>query len=396
MLSSLAVAVLAFVVSSLVTWASVPSVSRLATRLRAVDVPGPRRRHRGERPRLGGIAIATGIASGFLVGTIASGLAVEPVLQPSWTVTGPFVVAWLVILAMGVLDDIRPLAARWKLLVQVVSASLIAALGWTVEVVQLPWGETFELGFFAPVVTVLWIVAVTNAINLIDGLDALAGGVVAIVSVSLLAFALMLGAGDKMLAAATISGACLGFLRYNWAPARIFMGDAGSQTLGFSLGVLSLHFSLKTTTAVVILVPVLALGIPMIDVALVMLIRALEAPQATIWTRLRRVVRADRLHLHHLLEGMAHRRVVPLLYGLILVSCGLAMVVAVVRSWQLGLAFLVLEVGVVVGIRRAGMRRLAELEAAETRRRALAELEGSSAGGPGAPERRREGGEVSL
>ena len=129
------------------------------------------------------------------------------------------------------------------------------------------------------VVSLLWIVGVTNAINLIDGLDGLAGGVVAIIADSLLAYALLQGNLRTVILMAATAGACIGFLRHNWAPARIFMGDSGSLTLGFLLAAISVHSSLKAPAAVAILVPILALGVPVIDTLLVMGVRFLDRPK---------------------------------------------------------------------------------------------------------------------
>ena len=174
---------------------------------------------------------------------------------------------------------------------------------------SLPGLGDVELGIFGEVVSLLWIVGVTNAINLLDGLDGLAGGVVAIVATGLLVYAVDLQ--DNLLAMvlmAAIVGACVGFLRHNWAPARIFMGDSGSLTLGFLLAAMSVHSSLKAPAAVAILVPILALGLPVMDTLLVMLVRFLDRPHGPFVDRFLRMFHADRNHLHHVLEPFMARR----------------------------------------------------------------------------------------
>src|SRR5262249_45772064 len=142
------------------------------------------------------------------------------------------------------------------------------------------WGNV-PLGLLGGLGTMLWIVGVTNAINLLDGLDGLAGGVAAIIATSLLVFGLIQANTLMVILTAAIVGACLGFLRHNWAPARIYMGDSGSLMLGFLLAVMSLHASIKGAATVAILVPLLALGLPVIDTLLVMAVRFVEKPQGS-------------------------------------------------------------------------------------------------------------------
>src|SRR3989449_4926791 len=148
-------------------------------------------------------------------------------------------------------------------------------------------------------ITVVWIVGVTNAVNLLDGLDGLAGGVAAIIATSLLVFACIQANILMVIVTSAVAGACLGFLRHNWAPARIYMGDSGSLTLGFLLAVMSLHASIKGAATVAILAPFLALGLPIIDTVLVMGVRFVEKPQGSHVRRFAQMFQADRNHLHH-------------------------------------------------------------------------------------------------
>ncbi|HEX9255920.1 MAG TPA: MraY family glycosyltransferase, partial [Candidatus Angelobacter sp.] len=207
-------------------------------------------------------------------------------------------------------------------------------------------------------VAVVWIVGVTNAINLLDGLDGLAGGVAAIIAASLLIFAWIQGNALTVLLMFAIVGACLGFLRHNWAPAKVYMGDSGSLTLGFLLAVMSLRASMKGAATVAILVPILALGLPVIDTLMVMAVRFVEKPQGSLVRRFARMFQADRNHVHHLMARAApgRKQIVVVIYGVAACFCAMALVVAVGRSAALGTALVVVEVLVVFLMRNLGVR----------------------------------------
>src|SRR5262249_27384453 len=153
------------------------------------------------------------------------------------------------------------------------AAGGVVYAGWSFSQLYVPLSGNVNLGILGGLFTLIWIVGVTNAINLLDGLDGLAGGVTAIIASSLLIFAWIQGQLLTVMLMSAIVGACLGFLRHNWAPAKIFMGDSGSLTLGFLLATMSLYSSIKGAATVAILVPVLALGLPVIDTLLVMAVR---------------------------------------------------------------------------------------------------------------------------
>jgi UDP-GlcNAc:undecaprenyl-phosphate GlcNAc-1-phosphate transferase len=207
---------------------------------------------------------------------------------------------------------------------------------------------------------VLWIVGVANAINLFDGLDGLAGGVVAIIAGSILVYSLVLDNHFTVILMGAVAGACLGFLPHNWMPAKIFMGDAGSLLLGFILAAITVHSSLKSSAAVAILIPVLALGVPVMDTLVVMAVRFLERPKGHAVERLLRVFRADRNHVHHLMQrhGASRPMVVRTLYLFVLVSCVMALAVALTKSSGLGIALVVVEAGAILLIRTLGLARL--------------------------------------
>ncbi len=365
-------ALVAIVVSGLTTALLAPAVARLARSSGVLDHPDQRKTHRDPIPTLGGLAIVIGIGVGAAV-------AIKPSWQEMVGEPAYFVVAVIIVLVVGVLDDLNGgVAVAHRFLCQILAAIIVIRLGWGIETIVLPFVDRqVEVGLIGPLVSVLWIVGVTNAINLLDGLDGLASGIVAIIALTLMFYALRQGSLITAVVTAAMAGACLAFLRFNWEPARIFMGDSGALTLGFVLASLSLHSSLKSPAAVAILVPILALGLPVIDTLLVMALRFFEASGSSFPKRIAGMFEADRRHLHHLALFLApkRRQIVLWLYALAMVFCLMALLVAVQRDLWLGVWLLLIEVLVVFLIRRAGMR-------AEARQVALRERqEASSAPG---------------
>ncbi len=348
--------------AAVVTMLLTPLVVRVAWRLRAVDVPKGRKRHAAITPRLGGVAITAGIIFSLIPALLLLGG--NSAVGPSADELLWFLLATLIVFALGVVDDIKPIGPIPKLLFQTLAASIIVAIGWQFTTLRLPWEAKLSVAAVGPILSILWIVGVTNAINFIDGLDGLAAGIVAIIASSLLFFAIFQRNPETVIATSCIVGACVGFLRHNWRPAKIFMGDSGSLTLGFILAAISLRTGVKASAAIAILVPLLALGLPIIDTVMVIWYRFLQGHPKM--NRLARVFRGDRKHLHHLLlEAHGHRPAVLLsLYGLVLGFCLMALIVAASGNVRLGLGFLAVEVVAVLLIRQAGLnaiaRRLAE------------------------------------
>jgi UDP-GlcNAc:undecaprenyl-phosphate GlcNAc-1-phosphate transferase len=363
-------------VSALSTNLMVPPVTRLAIAFRALDHPGERKHQTGAVPRLGGVAIAlglllgAGVAAVSLWGRLGSSVGRDELLALIFG-TG-------VVFLVGVVDDLSGVSCRKKFLFQLVAAWPLVHVGWSFEVLRLPLLGQIDLGAFGgPLVSLLWIVGVTNAINLIDGLDGLAGGVVTIISVSFLGYAVQQGNAGTVILMAAVAGACAGFLRHNWEPARIFMGDSGSLTLGFLLAAITVHSSLKAPAAVAILVPILALGVPVMDTLLVMGVRFLDRPKGAWTDRFLRMFHADRQHLHHLLAhfGGKRSRIVAVIYAVVLSFCGLALVVAVTGQSTLGAWLVALEFSVILAMRKMGLameaRRLARLQREEVKAEVL-------------------------
>ena len=306
---------LAMAVSALV----LPTLIREAHRVGAVDRPGGRRGHSGDIPRLGGIGIFLGFVAGagsaLLLAGQASSLGDASSGFP-WAGAG---LGATIVFAAGVLDDFHQLRPRTKFALQLLGTGVAVAFGVRIDAVSFPAGDPVVLGVWSPLVTAGWILVVTNAMNLIDGLDGLAGGLALIVTTVMAFVSLALGHFGSAICAVAIAGALVGFLRYNLNPARIFMGDGGSQFLGFMLAIISIRGSIKGAAAVALTMPLLVLGVPLIDLMTTIARRAFRRGEAEpLFARslLRRISSADREHLHHNLVdmGMSPRRAVLALY----------------------------------------------------------------------------------
>ncbi|WP_426733179.1 MraY family glycosyltransferase [Myxococcus faecalis] len=298
-------------------------------------------------PRLGGVGIVAGffapLCALFLVD---SGVGHHFKLHTE-LITGLFL-GGAVIAALGLYDDLRGAGARLKFSVQFAVALGLYALGFRIEVIANPFGPELLLGSLSLPFTVLWMVGVINALNLIDGLDGLAGGV-AFFGVST-NFILSLARGDVLLCLlmAALAGAILGFLVFNFNPASIFMGDTGSMFLGFVLAAVSIKTSTKSGTAVAMLVPVMALGLPIMDTLLAVVRRSLLG---------RPLFSADKEHIHHRVMSrlvLSHRSTVLVLYAL----CGLFMLTALglnfANSAQSAMLLCGMGVVIVVLMRKLG------------------------------------------
>lgn len=341
--------VAAFAFAALASVLLTPAVRLFAVRFGAVAAPGGRHVHRYATPRLGGVAILLAFlfALGGLLATTSSVAGI--VRHEAWRSIGLLAGA-AVMSAVGFVDDVRGVRAMHKLLLHVAVAIFAFACGFRIDSISLPYVGTFAMGVFAFPITVAWIVGIVNAVNLIDGLDGLAAGVVLFAGITNFVIATI---GDNVFVAATMatmSGAVLGFLFFNFNPARIFMGDSGSYFLGYTLAVSALvgRSSQKTSTAVALLVPCLALGVPIFDTLFTMVRRFLER---------RSIFSPDRGHLHHRLidMGLTHRRAVLTLYGMSILFSVTAIAVKLdTVGWQAGVALLSASVALVGLVRFAG------------------------------------------
>jgi UDP-GlcNAc:undecaprenyl-phosphate GlcNAc-1-phosphate transferase len=322
----------AFLSALVVCTALTPGAKWLASRLGAVSEPGGRHVNGQNIPRLGGLAISLAWAGPLLVLALTS-TRFSPLLSGHGRHLIGIVGGGLLLCLVGALDDLKGLRAVHKLAAQLVVATGAFALGFRIEGIFLPFIGTLEMGAFALPITLLWIVGVTNAVNLIDGLDGLAAGIAFFAALTSFVIAHLSNSPFVALSMVTLMGALVGFLFFNFNPARIFMGDSGSYFLGYLLATTALTGGLqqKASTAVSLLVPIIALGLPIFDTLFSMVRRLLER---------RSIFSPDRGHIHHrLLElGLTHRRAVMLLYGVSIVLAGGAIAVSLGRSWEIGIA----------------------------------------------------------
>jgi UDP-GlcNAc:undecaprenyl-phosphate GlcNAc-1-phosphate transferase len=348
---SLLATAIAFIVSS----AALPLVKRISLAVRAVDYHEGRSDRPEAIPRLGGVAAVLGFCVG--AGCLAA------LRWGSWhaeittTQLVAIPLAFFIVFVCGLLEDTIGLATFTRFLMQTAAALLVLKAGWSFGWIYLPFIGEVQLGIFTALLSLLWIVGVTNAINLLDGLDGLAGGVVAIIAASMLVFSLWREDYLTVLIMGAAVGGCLGFLRKNWAPAQIYLGDAGSLTLGFVLAVVSVRSSIKAPAAIAILVPVLALGLPVIDTLLVMMVRFTRKSRGSLARRFARMFRADHNHLHHLMVrlGPSRGRIVLVIYSVAICFCAMALLVAASRNVSLGFVLIGLEFVVIFSIRRMGL-----------------------------------------
>lgn len=285
--------------------AATPAVIRLAGFLGLYDQPvGGRRVHRAAVPRLGGIAVFTATLIGLGVAALSpwGGSGIEEIPRFYLGV----LTGGAILFGVGLVDDVRGLAPSTKLVWQFGAAGVAYAFGFRLDALSLG-ASHLELGLLSLPLTLLWVVGVTNAFNLIDGLDGLATGVALVALGTILAVSLLLGRPEVALVLVALIGALLGFLRYNFNPARIFLGDSGTLFVGYMLAVLSVHGSVKSATAVLAIVPLFALALPLLDTGLAVARR---------WLRGAPVFGADGRHIHHqlLARGLTTRRAVLLLY----------------------------------------------------------------------------------
>lgn len=305
---------LAFAVSLLVAYVMTPPVKRFAEKVGAIDVPRDNRRvHDHPIPRMGGLAIFIGFVLSLIF------------FVPMSTKVLGLLVGSVIIAVMGGVDDIVSLNPWVKLAGQIVAALVAIRCGLVFDVISNPnifAEETYiEIGWLSIPLTMLWIVGCTNAVNLIDGLDGLAVGVSAISSMTMLIVSLFVSEPVVSIILAALTGACLGFMPYNLNPAKIFMGDVGSQLLGFVLSTASIMGLFKLHAIITFFVPLLALALPLADTIFAFFRRILHGQSP---------FKADKGHFHHrlLAMGLNQKQVVAVLYGISAVLGLLAVLMA--------------------------------------------------------------------
>lgn len=320
--------VFAFAIAFVLSFATTPLAKRVAYIIGAVDIPRDgRRMHKRPIPRCGGLAIIFGfMASVLCFGPPTKGLAA--------TMIGAGIIA-----VMGVVDDCKNLDAKFKFVIQIIAALIVVIIGnYRIEVMTNPniFSDSPYIVFpwwLSGILSVLWIVFITNSVNFIDGLDGLAAGVSAIMCVSLVFIAVRAGEYSVAVVGTALMGACFGFLPFNFNPANMFMGDTGSTFLGFILATLSIQGVFKSYAIISFAVPLLILGLPLFDALFAMIRRMLKGQSP---------MTADRGHLHHRLidMGFSQKQTVFILYA---ISCilGITAVLLAERGAVMALTILV-------------------------------------------------------
>lgn len=350
--------VIAFLLAAIVALALTPVVIHLSYRYGILKQPGSRHVHLQPVPHIGGIAI---IAAVLLVALSMEGFSVTMLA---------YLAGAIVIAALGLVDDLHPLSARTKFVFQIVAGLAFALLGGAIANLTNPFGAMLQLGWLGLPLATLWIVAVINAVNLIDGMDGLAAGITAIAAAAMVLVASHRNEAETAVLAAAVVGASLGFLRYNAHPARIIMGDTGAEFLGYTLATLAIIGSVKDTTALTLAAPLVVLALPIFDTGFAILRRFKYRQPIGV---------ADDYHIHHRLlrMGLGQWRTVLVLYGVTLLFAGLAVIMVDLPAltWLVAISVAALAVALVWAASRYGIIRLpfgaARVTAATSERRSL-------------------------
>ncbi len=333
MLQDILMAFLALILSLLL----VPLVAKLAIKIGAVDKPNARKVHTRIMPRMGGLAI---YISFFAVLFLSQGMTKQ--------LLGLFLGGTVLVL-VGIVDDMKDIPAKVKLCGQIVAACIVVGSGVRVDfMTDIFFGGMFQLSVFSAPFTVIWIVAIINAVNLIDGLDGLAAGIstIAAITMAIVGYA----SGQYLMAsmAMILIGATLGFLKYNFHPAKIFMGDTGSMFLGYNLSVLAVMGFAKSFTMLSLVPPLLVLAIPILDTLFAIIRRKMNNKP---------IFKPDKNHLHHCLlkYGFSHRNTVLVIYAVsaVLAACGLIM--TYLNSTQGIILLAVISVVIIYGAMKLGV-----------------------------------------
>jgi UDP-GlcNAc:undecaprenyl-phosphate GlcNAc-1-phosphate transferase len=357
-----------------------PLVRDLALSQGWLDRPdGRRKTHRLPVPRLGGIAVHLAFALSFA--------AALTVFRDAAWMAPPVPAAFLHLLAactsvmlVGLLDDLFGVPPVLKILVQAAAGLYLYHNGYQIRLVSNPLGDTFNLGVLSLPITLLWFAGISNAFNLIDGLNGLAAGVGLFSTSIVFILALMNDRWEIVLLSVVLAGALLGFLRYNFGSASVFLGDSGSLFVGFALAALAVRGSMKSSTAVAVLAPLLALGFPIVDTSMALLRRLVGRKS---------LLAPDADHIHHRIVrmGLTQQRAVIILYGVTALFGALSLLTMTGQSHATGLAAVVFTLVTWIGIRQLGYSELGQIQ--RLLRRGLS-LEGlTSANGSALAEARR-------
>lgn len=301
-----------FAVAFAISLIATPFSMWFAKKVGAIDKPKARGMHKEPLPRMGGLAIVLGFMIAILVF-----MPFMPDLDRRQCLG--ILLGALIIVILGMIDDIYELRARLKLVIQIIAA--LVAIYFGVRINFVFWPFVSQMQILSIPITLLWIIGLTNAVNLIDGLDGLAAGISAIASICLMILCMMTGSNLSVFFTVALAGACLGFLPRNFNPAEVIMGDTGSTFLGYILAVTSITGVFKGYAALAIVIGVLAVGLPVFDTAFAIIRRILNKKP---------IMQADRGHLHHRLidKGYSPKRAVIIMYGISVLLATAAIVIA--------------------------------------------------------------------
>lgn len=311
----------AFVIAFVITFAITPLIKRLAIQIGAVDKPDARKVHHGMMPRLGGLAIFIGYI-----------LSVLYTVQDIKAILG-LIIGSIVLVGVGIWDDVKQIGPKTKLCGQILAAAIIVLFGNQVEFITNPWGHLLYLGYLGIPLTIFWIVGFTNIVNLIDGLDGLAAGISFISCIAIFTVLWQMGQVDLACIALALAGAAGGFLKYNFNPAKIFMGDTGSMLLGYTMATISVMGAVKTAATISLVVPIIVLGLPILDTTFAIIRRKING---------RPVFKPDKGHVHHrlLALGLSQKQAVLLMYA-VTAALGYVAILLAKVNWLLGVALVI-------------------------------------------------------
>lgn len=306
--------IVSFVLSFILVLCATPIARKIAIKAGAVDTPkDSRRMHKKSMPLMGGLAIVFAFVTTLLINVLGDITKISSGFDIDYIRFGGFILGILIIVICGILDDMYKIKARYKFLFQLSAAIIVVLSGTRIAFITNPFSDSWLTNlptFLSIIFSIIWIVGVTNAINFIDGLDGLAAGVCFIASLSLFFVSIVIGGMSVVsILTATLAGSALGFLPYNFNPAKIFMGETGSAFLGFTLAFISIQGTLKFYAAIAIAIPILILGIPLFDTIFAILRRTFSGKS---------FAEADRGHLHHRLVdmGLSQKQSVIVLYAI--------------------------------------------------------------------------------
>lgn len=303
----------AFAISFAVSIMATPWARNIAYKCHAVDYPRARGMNKEPVPLMGGLAI--------VLGFMASMLCLFPFVEDFHTKQfAGFIVGGIIIVIVGMFDDVYELSAKFKLLMQIIVAVIVVATGNKLDFIMWPLWQILKP--FSSIITIVWIVGLINAVNLIDGLDGLAAGVTSIASICIAILCIISGGSISVIMTTTLAGSCLGFLPRNFSPAEVYMGDTGSTFLGYVLAVSSCIGVFKRYAILAVLLAVLSMALPILDTSFAMIRRAVNHKP---------IMSPDRGHLHHRLvdSGYTSKQAVVILYGLSIGSSMIAVLIAI-------------------------------------------------------------------